>query len=135
MSHLLDTNTCIQVIRTKGDPLVKARFSAADPADLRLCTVGLGELYHGAKRSADPVGERTKIDLFAAPIKCLDFDRAAAEEYADIRAYLEAQGTPIGPLDTQIAAIARAHGLTLVTHNTAEFSRVPGLQLVDWQLP
>ena len=63
----------------------------------------------------------------------LPFDDRAAEEYGKVRAHLTALGTPIGPNDLMIAAIALANQLTLVTHNTAEFSRVPGLTLEDWQ--
>jgi tRNA(fMet)-specific endonuclease VapC len=65
----------------------------------------------------------------------LPFDDPAAEEYARVRAHLANQGTPIGPNDLIIAATALANQLTLVTHNTAEFSRVPGLTLEDWQVP
>lgn len=61
------------------------------------------------------------------------FDDKAAIEYGQIRAYLERQGTPVGPIDTLIAAIALANNLILVTHNTAEFSRVPGLKIEDWE--
>ena len=60
-------------------------------------------------------------------------DDRAAEEYGKVRALLAALGTPIGPNDLLIAAIALANQMTLVTHNTAEFSRVPGLALEDWQ--
>lgn len=65
----------------------------------------------------------------------LGFDDAAAEIHAQIRHQLETAGTPIGPYDLQIAAIALDSGLTLVTHNTAEFSRVPGLTIEDWEKP
>lgn len=75
------------------------------------------------------------IDAILAPYSSLFFDDAAAENYAAIRHHLEATGQPIGPLDIQIAAIAVTHNCTLVTHNTAEFSRVPGLMIEDWQIP
>ena len=65
---------------------------------------------------------------------CLPFDADAAVEYAQIRAWLRRQGTPIGKLDTQIAAIARVHNLVVVTHNTRHFSRVPDLQIEDWTI-
>lgn len=61
------------------------------------------------------------------------FDDLAAERYGELRAHLDAAGTPIGPNDLMIASIALANSLTLVTHNTGEFSRVPGLRLEDWQ--
>lgn len=63
------------------------------------------------------------------------FDDASAERYGPICADLAASGKLIGPNDLLIAAIALAHGLTLVTHNTNEFSRVAGLTLEDWQVP
>ena len=65
----------------------------------------------------------------------LPYDDAAAEEYGRIRSHLSNAGTPIGECDMQIAAIALVHSLTVVTHNTSEFSRVPGLLYEDWQLP
>lgn len=65
----------------------------------------------------------------------LPFDDKAAEQYAAIRRHLETLGLPIGPYDLQIAAIALVHGCTLVTHNQAEFSRVPRLLLEDWETP
>jgi tRNA(fMet)-specific endonuclease VapC len=63
------------------------------------------------------------------------FDDSAAKVYGQIRADLEVKGTPIGPNDLIIAAIALSNGLTLVTHNTAEIGRAPGLKLVDWHVP
>jgi tRNA(fMet)-specific endonuclease VapC len=65
----------------------------------------------------------------------IDFDDAAAGIYGQIRAHLASRGTPIGPNDVLIAAIAVANGITLVTHNTSEFSRVPGLLIEDWEVP
>ena len=62
-----------------------------------------------------------------------DFDRDAARIYGSLRADLERAGTMIGPNDLMIASIALAHGLTLVTHNAAEFARVPGLKVEDWE--
>jgi tRNA(fMet)-specific endonuclease VapC len=72
------------------------------------------------------------VHTFSAPIRSLPFDNQAADEYAQIRVGLEKRGQPIGPNDTMIAAIAVTNGLTLVTHNSAEFSRVTGLKLDDW---
>jgi tRNA(fMet)-specific endonuclease VapC len=92
-------------------------------------------LYYGALHSG-PAHKTPNLALLAAIRKrlpSLPFDDRAAEEYGDIREHLAAMGTPIGPNDLIIASIARANGMTLVTHNTAEFSRVPGLQIEDWQ--
>jgi tRNA(fMet)-specific endonuclease VapC len=100
-----------------------------------LCSVIKAELYLGVLRSAKPQANRSKVDAFLQPYTSLAFDDTAAEIHADIRHQLETAGTPIGPYDLEIAAIALANSLTLVTHNTAEFSRVPGLMLEDWEIP
>jgi tRNA(fMet)-specific endonuclease VapC len=131
---LLDTNTCVQYLRGKN-ALVRQRLAACPVDEVRLCSVVLSELYLGVLRSAQPAKNRADLDQFAAPFTSLPFDDAAAEVYARIRHHLESQGTPIGPYDLQIAAIALVSGCTLVTHNTAEFSRVPGLVLEDWKIP
>jgi tRNA(fMet)-specific endonuclease VapC len=72
------------------------------------------------------------LQHFLAPLEIADFDAAAAEGYGRVRNALEQSGTPIGPLDTQIAAHALALGTTLVTNNLREFARVPGLRLENW---
>ena len=74
-----------------------------------------------------------QVQAFCRPFQSLAFDDRAAAEYGKIRADLASQGTPIGPNDLMIASIALSNGLTLVTHNTNEFSRVLGLKLEDWQ--
>lgn len=96
-----------------------------------LCDVVKAELLYGAFRSARVEQNLAKLDLLFSLVKSLPFDGNAAREFGEIRAYLARQGTPIGPYDLQIAAIARAHNLILVTHNTREFSRVQGLILED----
>jgi tRNA(fMet)-specific endonuclease VapC len=97
--------------------------------------VVLAELYRGALRSSNPAATRAVVDTFAAPYVILPFDQAAADVHSRIRVHLERLGQLIGPYDHMIAAIALAHGCTLVTHNTKEFSRVPGLTLEDWEKP
>lgn len=134
MIYLLDTNAWIQFLRNRN-ALVVQRIHTHQPADLRVCTVTAAELYFGCLKSTNPSQHRAKVDAVLAPYFCLPFDLAAADEFARIRHFLEARGTPIGPYDMQIAAIARVNGFALVTHNTAEFSRVPGLILEDWELP
>jgi tRNA(fMet)-specific endonuclease VapC len=93
----------------------------------------VAELLYGAHRSAHQAQTLIQVQAFCRPFQSLAFDDRAAEEYGRIRAHLDGLGTPIGPNDLMIASIALAHGLTLVTHNTSEFSRVPGLKLEDWQ--
>lgn len=132
--YLLDTNVCVQYLRGKN-AVIRQRLAAKAAGEIAICSVVLAELYLGALRSARPAANRGKIDTFVQPYACLPFDAAAAQNHARIRHHLERAGTPIGPHDLQIAAIALAHGVRLVTHNTAEFRRVLGLAIEDWEIP
>src|SRR5436190_8543506 len=107
----------------------------APTADIRVCPVVVAELWYGAARSAKPAANRASVDALIAPFPSLPYNNAAAEYFVSVRCHLESIGKIIGPYDIQIAAIALANGCTLVTHNTSEFSRVPGLVLEDWQGP
>ena len=97
-------------------------------------SVALAELFYGAHHGvvAKLAANLALIARLQQQFRSLPFDDRAAADYGELRAYLDANGTPIGPNDLMIAAIARIHGLTLVTNNTKEFSRVPGLKLEDW---
>src|SRR5262245_7956060 len=132
MSYLLDTNACIGYLNGRAPGIVK-RLQAEKPADVFLCSVVKAELHFGAQRSSDPIREFKKLEQFWHPYASLPFDDRCAVVYGEIRAQLEAAGTPLGPNDLLIAAIALTNGLTLVTHNTREFQRVPGLKWEDWQ--
>lgn len=133
MIYLLDTNVCIHLLNQRHTPIAQ-RFRQHNPADIALCSVVKAELFDGAQRSQRREANLQTLRTFFAPLASLTFDDAAAEHYGQIRADLLAQGLPIGANDFLIAAIARAHDATLVTHNTAEFSRVPGLRLEDWEI-
>ncbi len=135
MKYLLDTNACVQCLRTKGNQLVKQRLSLHPATDVVVCSIVVGELCYGAAKSQNPAAEQSRVDAFLAPYQSLPFDDVAARRYAELRAQLEAQGLPIADLDLMIASIVLVHGLTLVTHNTADFSRIPGLLLEDWEIP
>jgi tRNA(fMet)-specific endonuclease VapC len=134
LTFLLDSNAWIAFLRKPHSPVV-ARLLAHLPAEIRVCSVLVGELYYGCLRSAKPADNRTKVDAMISPYSSLPFDDPAAARFATLRRHLETLGTPVGPYDLQIAAIALVNGCTLVTHNTAEFGRVPGLLLEDWELP
>lgn len=134
MTYLLDTNVCVQYLRGRN-PSVLQRLQSTPTQDVRLCSVVKAELFLGALRSAKPEENRAKVDAFVRPYQSLPFDDEAAEIQAEIRHDLETAGTPIGPYDLQIAAIALVNGQTLVTHNTAEFSRVAELLIEDWEDP
>jgi tRNA(fMet)-specific endonuclease VapC len=135
VSHLLDTNAFVDHLRRGPKSKVTARLLTCPPGSVYLCSVVLGELIFGAVRSG-PVHESSNRAMIAglqALFPTKPFDDAEAEEYGKLRAHLAASGHLIGPNDLMIAAIALASGLTLVTHNASEFSRVPGLMLEDWQ--
>jgi tRNA(fMet)-specific endonuclease VapC len=93
----------------------------------------VAEFYYGAHRSIRKTKTLSQVESFCRRFQSLAFDDPAAEQYGRIRAHLASQGTLIGPNDLLIASIALANRLTLVTYNTTEFSRVPGLTLEDWQ--
>ena len=136
MKYLLDSNAWIAVFRGRSHSLVRS-LEVCTPTDIVLCSVVLAELWYGVFRSRteDQARNRILIEQLQSRHLSLSFDTEAAMEAAAIRAELAAAGTPIGPYDLQIAAIARNSQLVLVTNNTAEFSRVPNLLMEDWQQP
>ncbi|MBC8873351.1 MAG: type II toxin-antitoxin system VapC family toxin [Planctomycetes bacterium] len=133
MNYLLDTNVCVSYLRGKDSTKIEARLAAALPGEVALCSVVKAELLFGAERSQQPQKNRLQLEQFFAAFPSFPFDDPAAAIYGAIRTNLETQGTPIGPNDLMIASIALVRSLTLVTHNVSEFSRVPGLQIEDWQ--
>ena len=132
--YLLDTNTCIFLLNHPDGP-VNRRFLSHSPEEIQLCSVVKAELLFGARRSQRVEANLQVLARFFAPLDSIAFDDRCAEEYGMIRADLVSQGTPIGPNDLMIAAIARCSDSVLVSHNTGEFSRVTGLRLEDWQVP
>ncbi len=128
--YLLDTNTCIQLLNGSSDTVVR-QFSRPPPAAIILCSVVKAELLYGAGRGTPVEDNLRLLDRFFAPLPSLPFDDRCAEEYGLILAQLSTEVAPIGPNDLMIAAIARAHDATLVTHNTRGFSRVAGLRISD----
>jgi len=130
--YLPDTNAWIAYVNP-GDSPVKSEFRSHPPADIAFCAVVKAELLYGAYRSTRREDNLRLLTSLFQLFKSLPFDDAAADTYGRIRADLTARGTPIGPNDLMIAAIALAHHLTLVTHNTREFGRVEGLHLEDWE--
>ncbi len=132
MTHLLDTNACVRYLNGRAVS-VRQRLAATPPGTVAVCSVVKAEMYAGAMKSNHPARTRVAQEEFLSQFTSLPFDDAAASIYAAVRAHLEAAGAPIGPYDLQIAAIALANNLILVTHNTREFSRVPGLALEDWE--
>jgi len=132
MSYLLDTNTCIRYLNGRSEN-IRQHFLAISPEELLLCSIVKAELLFGARKSAHVERTLEKVTLFMSRFNSLPFDDPAAEAYGRIRSHLERRGVPIGPNDLLIAAIAISHGVSLVTHNTREFSRIEGLILEDWE--
>lgn len=131
IEFMLDTNICIYVIRQRPKEVVE-RLTQIPVSDVGISSITLSELEYGVCKSTRQDQNRAALLGFLAPLEVLPYDDMAAEHYGEVRAYLEAEGTPIGALDTLIAAHARSVGCTLVTNNTAEFSRVPMLNLDNW---
>lgn len=128
---LLDTDICIHLLNAR-EPALLQRFRSHSPSELALCSVVRAELLWGARRSGRVDENLKRVRLFAEPLRSLVFDDDCAEHYAVIRADLAARGTPIGPNDTLISAIAVTHGAILVTRNQREFQRVEQLKLEIW---
>lgn len=132
MTYLLDTNACIRYLNGRGVGVLEHMRRTAT-SEIAVCSVVKLELFYGAMRSQDPRRTLEKQDRFLDQFVSLPLDDVAANRGAEIRATLARIGQPIGPYDLLIAAIAIANDLTLVTHNVAEFSRVPGLRFEDWE--
>jgi tRNA(fMet)-specific endonuclease VapC len=133
MTYLLDTNAAIALL--KEHPRIVHHVRRVGRTALSLCAPVEAELWYGVHKSARQEQNRARLLLLLEWLPSLPFAGQATQHFGDIRAHLARQGTPIGPYDLQIAAIAKAHNLTVVTHNTREFSRVLGLRLEDWELP
>lgn len=131
MKYMLDTNICIFVIKHKPEAVIK-RFMEHDPSDICISSITYAELVHGVEKSQAKEKNRIALTLLLANIQIVPFDSLAAQVYGVVKADLQKQGTPIGPLDTLIASHAKALDLTLVTNNTREYIRVEGLKVEDW---
>ena len=132
MRLLLDTNTCIEILRGRNAALL-AMYAGQPRADIALSAVVRSELLTGALLSAKPDENRRIAEAFCALFPCLPFDAQVADIHAEWHARLRRAGNIIGARDLMIAATAIAHKLTVVTHNTDEFRRIDGLVVEDWQ--
>ena len=133
MIYLLDTNVCIVYLKGQNSHL-KQKLDNILLSEIAVCSVVKGELFYGSLRSANPELNLRLQQEFLSQFLSLPFDDQSAVVFGEIRAQLAAKGTPIGAYDLQVAAIALANNLILVTHNTKEFSRIPQLQLEDWEM-
>lgn len=131
MKYMLDTNICIFVIKNKPESVLQ-KFMQHKPNDICISSITYAELLHGVEKSKAKEKNRIALTMFLSEIQIVSFDVLAAQSYGMIKADLQRKGLPIGPMDTLIAAHAQSLGLTLVTNNTREFSRVENLALEDW---
>jgi tRNA(fMet)-specific endonuclease VapC len=131
---LLDTDICIELIRGKSQPVI-ARLRTHPPGSVALSAITLAELRFGVYKSSDPDRNRLALLHLLTALPVLPFDDPAADTYGQIRSNFEQQGTPIGTMDTLIAAHALSLNLTLVSNNTREFSRIKELASENWARP
>jgi len=127
---MLDTNIIIYTIKNRPTK-VRETFKKHD-GQMCVSTVTLGELIYGAEKSAQPEKNIEVIESMMARLDVLSFDSQNTSHFGHLRAELANIGKPIGPYDTMIAGHARSRGLILVTNNTKEFKRVPGLRIENW---
>lgn len=129
MKFLLDNNAVIALLR--GHAGFLNRLRQHQPQDFGIPAIVAHELFYGALKSQRATENLARVE--GLKFEVLDFDREDARHAGELRAALATAGTPIGPYDVLIAGQARARSLTLVTHNTREFQRVPGLRVEDWE--
>ena len=130
LQFMLDTNIAIYVIKNKPQNLMNT-FSLCK-GQMCISIITLAEMLYGVEKSTRPEHNRTQVEAFCARLEVLPYGLMAVKHYGEIRADLERRGTPIGANDLHIAAHARSEGLTLVSNNTREFTRVAGLSLTNW---
>ena len=131
MRYMLDTNICIYVIKHKPEKVFR-KLQTIHPEDVCISSVTYAELVHGVEKSIAVEKNRLALSILLANMEILDFDVDAADCYGKIRAGLEKNGTPIGPLDMMIAGHAQSLGYTVVTNSVKEFSRVSALRIENW---
>jgi tRNA(fMet)-specific endonuclease VapC len=130
LKYLLDTNMVIYVLKRR--PIeVLSRFND-NAGRMAMSAITLAELYHGAEKSAKVAQNLEVVEEFASLVQVLAYNAKASQHYGAIRSQLEKAGQPIGVNDLHIAAHARSEGLVVVTNNTSEFSRIPGLMVENW---
>jgi len=130
MKFLLDTDTCIYAL--KQNPTVLKHLLARSREDIAVSVITEAELRTGAAKSTSAAKTLRLVENFLHPLGSVEFTSNDAASYAQVRARLERAGTPIGSLDTMIAAQAVARKLVLVSNNEREFGRVAGLRIENW---
>ncbi len=130
MRFLLDTNAVIALLNDAGSALAQRARQHA-PSDIGMSAIVSHELFYGAFKSRH--AERNVALVDSLRFEVVEFDKEDSRQAGEIRAALGVLGLPIGPYDVLIAGQAKARNLVLVSHNTREFGRVPGLLVEDWE--
>jgi len=133
MKYLIDTNICIYIINQRPPDVIK-RFKKFDLGEIGISSITVSELQYGVEKSIHRKKNLLRLDHFLAPFEILPYDEAAARTYGQIRAVLEKEGSPVGPLDFLIAAQALSRELILVTNNEKEFNRIKQLKIENWTI-
>lgn len=131
MKIMLDTNTCIYIIKQKPQRVLK-HFRDYSIGDICISSITLAELQYGVAKSQYVQKNQEALNEFVLPLEIAHFAENAARVYGEVRANLEKAGKPIGSMDTLIGAHALRLGATLVTNNTSEFRQIKGLKVTDW---
>ena len=130
--YLLDTNIVSYFVKGVSASLVQRMQVGLDAQDIAISAVTRAELRYGLELMDQFDKRRKRIDLLLTELPALSWGLEAADEYGQLKTYLRRNGTPVGDFDTQIAAHALAEKLTLVTHNTRHFEKIPALKIKDW---
>ncbi|MBN1575789.1 MAG: type II toxin-antitoxin system VapC family toxin [Chitinispirillaceae bacterium] len=131
MKYLVDTNILVYLLNSKS-PELQQKLTRRDVRQFGVSSITVAELIYGARKSRKVEQNTSAVIKILSSFELLDFSSLDAFEYGDIRVYLESKGKLIGGNDLLIAAQARRLGLIVITANTGEFTRVPGLQVEDW---
>lgn len=127
---MLDTDTCIYALKRSAYTMRK--MESYEVGDIAISSIVLAELQFGVHKSTHREKNRLRLQHFLQYLQVFQFDESAAESFGKIKAHLAHKGQLIGPMDMLIAAHALSTEVVLVTNNTKEFKRVPGLSVVDW---
>lgn len=133
MKFMLDTNTCIYLIKKKS-PKIISHFKKHKVGEIGISSITLAELEYGVAKSQYVEQNKIALKEFILPLEIAPFDNKAAEIYGDIRSCLEKTGKPIGSMDTLIGAHAMSLDVTLATNNVREFKHIKNLKVVDWTI-
>lgn len=128
---MLDTCTLIHLIRQQDLRLIH-EFRNRSAKEILVSSITVAEMEFGAAKSVRPEQNRDALYQFLSPLTMTHFDQKAAGEYGFIRAFLEKEGKPIGAMDMLVAAHAKSLGSAIVTDNTKQFERIPGLSMDNW---